>query len=513
MLRATLLVVMCCATSSMVGQAAAQPAEREQATFALIIGVNKGADPALPTLRYADDDAARYLELFRSLGARTYLLMRPDDDTRRLFPQAAAEAAPPVEKELARAVAQLAGDLAQARDRKVPTVLYVVYAGHGNVQDGEGYIALEDGRLTGKRLAREILDRTRADQSHLIVDACYSYFLAFGRGPGGTRRPLDAITQIEEVLPADRVGLLFSTSSARESHEWQAYQSGIFSYEVRSGLYGAADADGDGRVSYREMAAFIERANGAVANERFRPDVYARPPSKSEQFVDLRAALGRRIDLDGKQAGHFILEDERGVRLAELNSAAGEAVHLWRPAASGLLYLRRKLDDHELVIPVSPDAIEVASLEPQPPRQTARGGEALAFGSLFSLPFGPTDVAQYRFRPLGRPSEWPDPERRRRLRTRAGMATLLSGVGLGVVALGLVLEGNAVANGVDANASEQTANRHNNQAHAFQWTGDALFGVAGAAALTGLTLLLWPEHSPAVSVTARGAQVSAQWRF
>jgi hypothetical protein len=496
---------------AMTAMAHAEPLHKAQ--FALIIGVNQGVDPSLPKLRYADDDAARYLELFRSLGARTYLLTRADEDTQRLYPQATAEAVPPVESELRHTLAQLAGDLQQARERKVPTVLYIIYSGHGNVENGEGYIALEDGRLTGKRIAQEILNRLHADEAHLIVDACYSYFLAFGRGPGGKRRPLHAFTQIEEVLPTERVGLLFSTSSARESHEWQAYQAGIFSHEVRSGLYGAADADGDGRVSYREMAAFIARANGAIANERYRPDVYARPPRGKDELADLRAALDRRIELDGKETGHFILEDERGVRLAELNNADGQAVQLWRPAASGLLYMRRAQDDNEVIIPPAPDVIALASLEPQPLRASARGGEALAFGSLFTLPFGATQVSEFAFRPLSPPSEWPDPDRGRRIRIRAGTATLLSGAAIAGVALGLVLKGNAIANSVTATTSEAVANQRNNQVHAYQWTGDALFGLAGAAALTGVTLLLWPNHPLGVSVSSRSAFAWAQWRF
>lgn len=66
-----------------------------QATFALVIGSNQSVDTSLAPLRYADDDAARYLDLFRVLGARTYLLTRPDENTRRLHPQAAAEAMDP----------------------------------------------------------------------------------------------------------------------------------------------------------------------------------------------------------------------------------------------------------------------------------------------------------------------------------------------------------------------------------------------------------------------------------
>src|SRR4051812_43237331 len=73
------------------------------ASFALIVGVNKSIDADAPLLRYADDDAARYLDLFRALGARSYVLARLDDNTRRLHPQVAAEAMPPVKAELMKA--------------------------------------------------------------------------------------------------------------------------------------------------------------------------------------------------------------------------------------------------------------------------------------------------------------------------------------------------------------------------------------------------------------------------
>jgi hypothetical protein len=475
----------------------------------LILGVNRSVDPELPVLRYADDDAARYLDLFRSLGARTYLLTRVDDDTRRVHPQAAAEAALPIEKELARTLAQMSGDIAQAHQRAVSTVLYVVYAGHGNVKDGEGYVALEDGRLTGKRIAHEIIDRLNADESHLIVDACYSFFLAFGRGPGGARRPLHAFTQIEEVLPANRVGLLFSTSSARESHEWQAYQAGIFSHEVRSGMYGAADADGDGRVTYREMAAFIESANAAIANERFRPDVYARPLTRTNELIDLRDALDRRIEIDGQHAAHYTLEDERGVRLAELHNAPGQAVQLWRPAPSGLLFLHRDTDDQELTIGSTPDVMPIASLEPRPRREVARGAAALAFGNLFANAFDVRAVEKYVFRPLTPPLDWPDPTRQVRQRRIAGGSLVAAGAAVAAIGLGLALEANRMAQSVSPSTSEDAAAALNTQVHRYAWSGDALLGMGGAAALSGAILLLLASRAPvAVAASQRGVSIS-----
>ena len=120
-----------------------------QAIFALIVGVNQSVDADLPPLRYADDDAARYQDLFRSLGARTYLLTRPDENTRRISAQAVAEAREPRQGELARAVAALAADVSQARARGVRTLFYFVYAGHGNLRGSDAYLALEDARLTG----------------------------------------------------------------------------------------------------------------------------------------------------------------------------------------------------------------------------------------------------------------------------------------------------------------------------------------------------------------------------
>src|SRR5262249_39525202 len=153
------------------------------------------------------------------------------------------------------------------------------FAGHGGVDASRGYVSLEDGRLSGNELGAEIVSRIGAHSIHMILDACNSYLVAYARGPGGTRRPVkDFASAVYDLGRDPRVGLLLSTSSATESHEWDAFQAGVFSHEVRSGLYGAADADGNGNVSYREIAAFVARANEAIDNDRFRPHVFAHAP-------------------------------------------------------------------------------------------------------------------------------------------------------------------------------------------------------------------------------------------
>ncbi len=204
--------------------------EGVKATFALIMGSNLSVDRDLPPLKYADDDAASYLDLFRVLGAHTYLLSRLDDNTRRLHAQAAAEALEPTRATLEQTVAQIASDVTRARDRQVETVLYIVYAGHGNVRDGVGYVTLEDMRITGSDLAK-IAAAIPATRVHIIVDACASYYLAYSRGPGGERRPLSGF-QDSSQLASDplgaigvSVGAVLSVSAATVARDTSAEQS------------------------------------------------------------------------------------------------------------------------------------------------------------------------------------------------------------------------------------------------------------------------------------------------
>ena len=372
----------------------AGPARAETATFALVVGVNRSVDPDAVPLRFADDDAARFRDLFRAVGAHTLVLARLDDNTRRLHPEVAAEAAPPTLAALTDAVARLAAAVAAERAAGRRTVLYLAYAGHGTA-DGEGAsVALEDARLSGADLLARIIDPVGADQTHLIVDACQSYFLVLDRGPGGARRPLQGYA-LGALGRRPDVGLLLSTSSARESHEWAAFQAGVFSHEVRSGLYGAADADGDGVISYLEIASFVERANAAIANERYRPDVFSRPPEGEAALLDLRAALAHRIEIDSPPHGHQYLEDTAGVRWADFHN--GGSLRLVRPAP-GRLYLRRPQDDREYVLPEAV-VLRTSQLQLVDARVTSRGAANDAFQALFTLPFGADAVAAYGHRP------------------------------------------------------------------------------------------------------------------
>jgi len=469
--------------------AAAEAAAAVPARFALILGVNRSVDPEVPVLRYADDDAAKYQDLFRGLGARTYLVTRLDANTERLHRQAAAEAREPTRAELTRTIDQLQADVRVARERGVRTILYVVYSGHGNIDDGRAYLSLEDGRLFGSDLDALIFDRVGASEQHLIVDACYASLLTNARGPGGSRHELHDFTARAGIRARSNLGMLFSTSSGRESHEWAGVESGVFSHEVRSGLYGAADADGDGLVTYPEIAAFVERANAAIPGERFRPDVYARPPQGDAALVDLRGLAGHRIEVQRSEHAHYALENSLGVQVAEFHNGPDQTVVLIEPAQSLSLYLRRLDDGTEFVVPMGREIVRVADLSPAPTSVAFRGAAANAFGTLFTLPFGPSWVHKLRSDPL------PEMAADTRASMRDWIGWTLVGVGLGAASAGLAAAVSAeqTRGALTANSTQVQAAEVNRTLDTRRWETVLGFGIGAAAAATGTAVLLWPR--------------------
>jgi hypothetical protein len=503
----TILLAVAGSLASASTAAAALPPR----AFALVIGVNRSVDPGAPLLRYADDDAARYRDLFRALGVETRLLTTMDDNTRRLHPAGAAEAEPPRFARLEAAVSDLAAEAARARAVGRATALYVIYAGHGNAEGSTGYISLEDRRLTGPELAAMVFDRVHADRSHLIVDACSSYLLVLGRGGGGQRRPLHGFAQVSGAL-ADRpdLGLLLSTSSARESHEWNAFQAGVFSHEVRSGLFGAADADGDGVISYAEIVAFIRRANDAIPNERFRPDVFARPPLGGDALVDIRAGLATRVEIPASEHGHYYLEDAAGIRLADFHNGPDLDVRLMKPADAPRVYLHRTRDHREFVLEKKEPVVSIAGLRAEDPRVSDRSAAHEAFTALFALPFRPSDVtAVGPFRAdadlaTGEGGEL-GPGRRWGLVLLGASAAAAAGGGWAL------LSAQSLRRSITPATEQQTVVERNAAISRRNWMAGGAFGAAGAAAAAGAVLLLWPSPPAPVTVAVSPVGWAVQW--
>jgi hypothetical protein len=366
-------------------------ATRETRRFALVIGNNTPPHPGLAPLHYADDDAVRWAVLFDALGGDVEVLTQLDAESARLYGPLAFHPTPPSREAVKAAVTLLAARVAAARAQGARTVFYFVYAGHGDVEDGQGYLALTDGRFTRADLGPSVLTPLGADTNHIIIDACRASSFLGNRGPGGERRPWQDAYFAPNAPRLPNTGFLLSSSSSGLSHEWEEFQAGVFSHEVRSGLMGAADANGDGVITYAELTGFVRLANLSVANERYRPRIVARTPAGGDAIlVDLRSARAGSLSLGPvPSAAHEVLEDRAGVRWADFHPGAEARVRLILPRPSWNaegFYLRSLSDESEYAIPSGRD-VQLAALAPQPSRALRRGALTDAFTHLFELPF------------------------------------------------------------------------------------------------------------------------------
>jgi hypothetical protein len=385
-----------------LGQAPSPPPFRA----AVVVGVNEAFDDSQADLRYADDDAARYAELLAGQVEHLELLTVLDAESQELFPEAARQARLPDAAGLDAALTRLRAlaDGARALGRRAE--LYFVYVGHGRVRGGEGEVRLLGGALSRTHLTEAVLADRHFDRKHLMVDACSAYLLVNARGESDAEVDA-AFERFLEGQTLDRfpdVGAVLATSGAGPTHEWSRYQGGVFSHELRSALTGAADADDDGKVGYGEVEAFLAAANLEVPALKGRPKVFVRAPriERAAALVELDAQLPA-LELPAELAGHYVLEDARGLRYAELHKEAGfvMALRLQPERAYALL----SGDGAELLrIPEPAGRTRLRlPLEPVPARGWDRGGEALpgqvrdAPPGAFASPYGP----RFRGRLLG----------------------------------------------------------------------------------------------------------------
>jgi hypothetical protein len=387
--------------------ALASPAQ-ESTTLVLVVASNRGPALDRPPLQYADDDGAKYHEVFASLAgaANTTLLTAFDADTARLFPQLAASVESPTRAHVDAAVERFARQAHEARQKGQHVGFYFVFAGHGDVDEGRGFLEFADGAFTADDLDA-LLRRIGADEAHVILDSCNSFFVVNPRKPGGRRfaTPRDAAEKLARRLP--NVGVFLSTSAEAEVFEWSELQSGVFSHTVRSGLMGAADANHDGRVSYEELAAFVATASAEIKNPLYRPKVFARGPNGDDNHTlfDLARTQALTVTVDQNSSVRLAVRDRDGLRWLDAHKEAGQVLDLRLPAAlAGHMEVERLTVDGAAAGTVEaryqmPDDgasnVQLAQLAVEAPQSGPRGAQEI-FRGLFVRPFGARALAAYR---------------------------------------------------------------------------------------------------------------------
>jgi Caspase domain len=382
----------------LVAVAWSSPAAAKPVAYAISIGNNEPPDASLPVLRYADDDAVRYHQLFSRFATEAHLLAVLDAETQRRYPALGVRAEAPTLANLFRIVNEYASRMTADVQRGDQPVLYLAFSGHGSVDATHGaFVAMLDGPLTRERLYADVIGPLPAAYVHLIVDACNAGAVVGVRGP----REVDAhetdVTLPERLAVAEgaqrswpTVGVVISATAGQESHEWSRIESGVFTHEVLSGLLGAADVNHDGQIEYSELAAFIAAANRDLPDPRAVPHAVVRPPpiNGNASLIAVDALRGS-VFLTGNASkiGHFYLELDNGQRYLDAHLAQGTAARIALPAHARM-FIRTGTREAAIATDAS-GSVAIADLAFHASPVQARGSVETAYrASLFLRPYG-----------------------------------------------------------------------------------------------------------------------------
>lgn len=325
---------MILATLSLLPAFAAGPESPGFRRFALIVGANVGGRERV-TLRYAVDDARSVSTVLQQLGG-----VSPTDEVLLANPTRGA---------LISALGDVRARVATAEAAGARTELVLYYSGHS---DDEALMLGED-RLRYDEL-RSALALVNADVRVVILDSCSSGALV--REKGGVKRPAFLADASMDVSGS---AYLTSSSADEAAQESDKLGGSFFTHFLVSGLRGAADQSGDGRVTLTEAYQFAydetlqrtERTQagaqhpewgmhlagtgdlvitdlrnttaGLVVDESIQGRINVRD-AEQRLVAELYKPLGKRVELGLVPGRYAVLVDDAG-RLREATFTVAEA--------------------------------------------------------------------------------------------------------------------------------------------------------------------------------------------
>jgi hypothetical protein len=298
---------------------AAEPDAVSVRRFALFVGANDGGTDR-ELLRYAGSDAEMFSKALVDLGGldKDDRIVLDDPDVATLE-QGFADIAAKIRK------AQTAGE-------RVQFVFY--YSGHSD----ETGLLLGGVRVDYKRL-RSLIDKVPADVRIAILDSCSSG--AFTRYKGGKKREPFLVGAAAEV---EGHAFLTSSSADEAAQESDRIGGSFFTHFLVTGLRGAADSDGDRRVTLNEAYRF------AFEETLARTETTSGGPQHAAYDISL-AGTGDLVmtDLRKTSATLEIAADVFG-RIYVRDRRGNLAAELFKPKGSGVVTLALEPGDYAVTI-------------------------------------------------------------------------------------------------------------------------------------------------------------------
>jgi hypothetical protein len=345
--------------------------------FALIIGNDQGA-PHEQALRYAEADAERVYAVLRDVGgfapANMALLKGEDADTVRS------------------SLITFNDRIRQRAARPGQSLLLVYYSGHADAHS----IHLRGTSLLFDELAK-LVRGSSADLRLMMVDACHSGVLT--RVKGGRPVPPFALP-IDRTQLGEGFALLTASAANEDAQESDELGASFFTHALVSGLRGAADQNGDGRVLldevYHYAYAATLRASSRSAHGTQHPTFQYEVRGREAlvlAMLEAQPASQARLRLPGS-AGFLLLKGSANGEVVAEVPERGAARILTLP--SGRYFVRGRAADYLLegsieLSPGSSQTLDTRQLSKVEYARLVRKG-----GSELQLAHGPFAAATVR---------------------------------------------------------------------------------------------------------------------
>lgn len=283
--------------------------------FLVAVGARTGL-PDEDLLIYANSDAERLHDTFVELGA-----VAPSRAT--LIEDGGVHG-------LELAIARLQGEVAEAvrQGERVEVIFYA--SSHGDADA----LHMDGARYPLASLTAALKDLP-ADAVVLILDACRTATSARGRDKGAVRGPAFDVTVSREVAPRGFV-TLYAARDGEAAQESDALEGAYFTHHLIVGLRGAADFDGDKKVTLAEAWRHAHQttlARSHATSQAQHPEMTQDLAGEAELvLVDLLRARATLV-LPPAVAGELLLVDAASGRvLFEVQKTAGREVAVALPA-------------------------------------------------------------------------------------------------------------------------------------------------------------------------------------
>ena len=322
----TLVFVFIFAAQVSAAPTAPQANDNRINRYVVAVSANYGGQ-GRPVLRYAETDAKSFAKVLREMGgvqSQNVILVKE--------PGVAA---------LQKQLDGLDRKVSQNKNAGGRNEVLFYYSGHAD----EKGLRLGTEIYAWKELRKRI-DALNADVKIAVIDACGSG--AITRLKGGVAVPAFMVDQ-----SSDMKGYAFITSSTQDesSQESDKLKGSFFTHSLVSGLRGAGDLSGDGKVTLSEAYQFafnetLQRTEKTMGGAQHPSRDMNLAGTGDVVMTDLRSTSAG-LDLDEDVDGRLFIRDASGELVAELYKKSGRAMSLGFPAGKYIIRLERPAEYSE----------------------------------------------------------------------------------------------------------------------------------------------------------------------